>query len=151
MKKILYFTIAAILAIFAVSCVDQNLDQELGIQISESEIQIGAQGEVKKIVYLVAGAEADAAVTVANDAEWLEVSADLPRLIVLTAEKNETGEERIAEVTVSYPGCEDAVIKVTQASWVDPITLTVSTTEATSVTFSVSKSKRRIWPPRLTE
>ena len=138
MKKLIYFTLAVISAMFAVSCVDENLDQVLEIQLSETEVSLGAQGEVKKIVYLVAGADTDAAVTVSDEVDWLEVSTDLPRLIVLTAAKNETGEERTAELSVSYPGYEEAVIKVTQTPWEDPITLTVSSTEATSVVFSVT-------------
>ena len=138
MKKILYFFAAAIAALSAVSCVEENLDQKLEIQLSDTELQMGAQGAVKKVVYLVAGAEAGAAVTVENSADWLEVSTELPRLIQVTASKNESGEERRAELVVSYSGCEDAVINVTQTPWEDPITITLEGTEATSVIFSVA-------------
>lgn len=135
MKKILYFVFAAIVA---AACVEEQLDVERVIKLSQTEVKMGAQGSVTKIVYQVTGAETGAAVTVSEDADWLEVSTLMPRIIEITASKNESGADRQAVLTVSYEDYEEVTITVSQSLWEAPITLTIEDTDATSVFFSVS-------------
>ena len=134
MKRIIY-VIAALLAVF--SCVEPAIEIERNIKLSQTDVVIGSQGATVKVVYNITGAEQGAAVTVANDAQWLTVSTQKARLIELTADKNESGEERQAVLTVSYPGYEDMTINVSQTVWEAPIVLTVEGTESTSIIFSV--------------
>ena len=111
---------------------------EKKIELSQTEVRVGSQGSVVKIVYRVVGAVQGASVSVSNDADWLSVSTENPRLIEISAQKNDTGEERQATLVVSYPSYDDVVMTVSQSIWEDPITLTIERTEATSVIFSVS-------------
>lgn len=135
MKKILYFVFAAIVA---AACVEEQLDVERVIKLSQTEVKMGAQGSVAKIVYQVTGAETGAVVTVSEDADWLEVSTLMPRIIEITATRNESGADRQAVLTVSYEDYEEVTITVSQSLWEAPITLTIEDTDATSVFFSVS-------------
>lgn len=135
MKRIL-FVISALLAVF--SCVEPALEIERKIELSQTDVVIGSQGATVKVVYQITGADQGAVVSVANDADWLTVSTQRARLIEVTAERNETGEEREAVLTVSYPEYEDVTLTVSQTVWEAPITLTIEGTESTSITFSVS-------------
>ena len=125
-------------AVLMVSCQEQPLEVEKKIELSQTEVRVGSQGSVVKIVYRVVGAVQGASVSVSNDADWLSVSTENPRLIEISAQKNDTGEERQATLVVSYPSYDDVVMIVSQSIWEDPITLTIERTEATSVIFSVS-------------
>lgn len=137
MKRIIYI-LTALMAFAAVSCVDQQLDIERKIELSQTQVQIGAQGAVVKVVYNVSGAPQGAAVTVANEADWLTVNTENPRLIEISADRNESGQDRETVLTVSYPEYEDVTITVSQTIWEAPITLTIEGAESTSVIFSVA-------------
>ena len=110
---------------------------ERAINLSQTEILMGAQGATVNVVYQVAGASGEAVVSVANEADWLLVSTDNPRIIEITADKNVTGHRRKAELVVSYPSYDNVVISVSQTAWKDPMSLSIEGTEATSVIFSV--------------
>ena len=134
MKKVL-FIIATLLTVF--SCVEPTIEIERRIELSQTDVVIGAQGATVKVVYQVTGAQTGAEVTVSNDADWLTVSTEKARLIELTADRNVTGENREAVVRVSYQDYEEVEISVSQTIWEDPITLTLEGTESTTVLFSV--------------
>ena len=134
MKKVL-FIIATLLTVF--SCVEPTIGIERRIELSQTDVVIGAQGATVKVVYQVTGAQTGAEVTVSNDADWLTVSTEKARLIELTADRNVTGENREAVVRVSYQDYEEVEISVSQTIWEDPITLTLEGTESTTVLFSV--------------
>ncbi|MBR5567451.1 MAG: BACON domain-containing protein [Bacteroidales bacterium] len=141
MKKITYIAIAVLSTILAVACQPEQLEVVREIQLSQTDVQIGAQGASVKVVYQIGGAESGAVVSVSNDAEWLSVSTGLPRLIEITASRNESGAEREAVLAVSYPGYEDVTITVSQSVWETPITLTINETEATAIIFSVTTAE----------
>ena len=134
MKKVL-FIIATLLTVF--SCVEPTIEIERRIELSQTDVVIGAQGATVKVVYQVTGAQTGAEVTVSNDADWLTVSTEKARLIELTADRNVTGENREAVVRVSYQDYEEVEISVSQTIWEEPITLTLEGTESTTVLFSV--------------
>lgn len=141
MKKITYIAIAVLAVFFASACQTEQFTEVREIQLSQTDVKIGSQGASVKVVYQIGGAEKGAAVTVANEADWLAVSTELPRIIEITASRNETGAEREAVLTVSYPSYEDVTIVVSQSIWEDPIVLTVNDTQATSVIFSVATAE----------
>lgn len=137
MKKLLVCVAVAICAALAASCVDETLDQEPLLILSDLELVIPSDGGTKKIVYDVKNPSEDAKLSAVTEADWLDVNTDKPRTIEVTAAKNETGAERKAQVVISYPGVDDYIVQVTQSAWQDPIVLTITGTEATSVSFSV--------------
>lgn len=137
MKKIYAYLTALILAAVAVSCVDEQALQDPELNLSDTQVEIGAEGGEFKIVYELLGVSDDVSLDVVNDAGWLEVSTARARIIEVSAQKNDTGEERTAQLTVKCKGVEDVSVTVVQKAWQDPITLTVLGTEATKVIFSV--------------
>lgn len=137
MKTVLRYIAALILAAAAVACVKNEPLGDPEIRLSQTEVVLSSDGTLKKVVYELVNLSSEREISVAYDADWLEVSTLKARLIEFTASKNESGAERSADVVVSCPGAQDVVIKVTQSIWNDPIVLTVTGTESTSVLFSV--------------
>lgn len=140
MKKILSYLAAALCAALTLSCVQEGLEQEPALNLSAYEVTVPADGAMQKIVYEVVGVLSSETISVACDADWLEISTAKARLIEVSAAKNETGAERKTDLVVSYPGLEDAVVSVSQPAWNAPIVLTVTGTESTAVLFSVKTS-----------
>ena len=146
MKKLLVCVVAVISAALAVSCADDNLEQDgaeqnnVSVNLSTTELLLPSEGGVAKIVYEVKNPVAEAGLSVVTEAEWLDINTDKPRTIEVAASKNETGAERTAQVVVSYPGLEDVTVSVRQSAWQDPIVLTVTGTEDTAIYFSVTVS-----------
>ena len=52
-------------------------------------------------------------------------------MLGISAQTNETGEERKATVTVSYQDAEDVTLSVTQAFFVNPLAIEVKSVDAT--------------------
>ena len=137
MKTVLRYIAALILAAAAVACVKNEPVGDPEIRLSQTEVVLSSDGTLKKVVYELVNLSSDKEISVAYDADWLEVSTMKTRLIEFSASKNESGAERSADVIVSCPGAQDVILKVTQSIWNDPIVLTVIGTESTSVSFSV--------------
>ena len=137
MKTVLRYIAALILAAAAVACVKNEPLGDPEIRLSQTEVVLSSDGTLKKVVYELVNLSSEKEISVVYDADWLEVSTLKARVIEFTASKNESGAERSADVVVSCPGAQDVVIKVTQSIWNDPIVLTVTGTESTSVKFSV--------------
>ena len=137
MKTVLRYIAALILAAAAVACVKNEPLGDPEIRLSQTEVVLSSDGTLKKVVYELVNLSSDKEISVAYDADWLEVSTMKARIIEFTASKNESGAERSADVIVSCSGAQDVIIKVTQSIWNDPIVLTVIGTESTSVSFSV--------------
>ena len=137
MKTVLRYVAALILAAAAVACVKNEPLGDPEIRLSQTEVVLSSDGTLKKVVYELVNLSSEKEISVAHDADWLEVSTLKARLIELSASKNESGAERSADVIVSCPGAQDVILKVTQSIWNDPIVLTVTGTESTSVSFSV--------------
>lgn len=107
------------------------------ILMKETEVSISSEGESKRLTYEIENAVEGAELNVDTDAEWILDLSSTARLIKFTVGKNETDEARTADITVSYEGAEDQTIKVTQSAYVDPLKITIVSTDATSVTFNV--------------
>ena len=137
MKRILNYIAALFVAAVAVACVKQEQVGDPELRLSDTEVRLSADGTLRKVVYELVNVDQGAEISVNHDADWLEVSTLKARVMEFTASKNESGSERSAEVIVSYPGVEDAVITVTQSIWNDLIELTLVGTESTAVLFSV--------------
>ena len=142
MKKIFLLIIAVVIA---ASCVEEKLDVTPVITVSSTSVVMPSGGGVEKIVYAVSGAGAGQ-LSLSTESDWLECNADKARLVEVSAGKNETGVERTADLTLSYPGAEDVVLTVVQPSWQAPITLIVHGSESTAVFFSiVTDTVDRTW------
>ena len=137
MKNLLKMLFIASLAFAAGACVDEKPEMKASMVLSATDLVIPSDGGVVKVVYEIKNPASDAAISVATDADWLDINTDKPRTIEVSAQKNETGAERKSQFIVSYPESDDVVVNVTQPSWQAPVTLTVTGTEATSVSFSV--------------
>ena len=126
MNKVVKFFLAGIAAMATFSCVEPPVEEvvEKGhIELSQTEVIISSYGETVKVVYQLSGVEDGAVISVENDADWLSVSTDLPRVIEMTASKNDNDQARQTVLTVSCPSCDDVDLTVVQPAWEDPITL----------------------------
>ena len=135
MKTVLRYIAAFVLAAAVVACVKNEPTGDPEIRLSQTEVTLSSDGTLKKVVYELVNLASDNEISVAYDADWLEVSTLKARILEFSASKNESGAERSADVIVSCKDAEDVIIKVTQSIWNDPIVLTVTGTESTSVTF----------------
>lgn len=107
------------------------------IRINQSEVSIDAEGGEAQVVYSVENSVDGVSIEVQNEAEWLTVDTSKPRVIALTAQKNDTDDKRQAELRITYAGAEPVSVKVLQEAFVAPIKLTIINTEDVKVTFAV--------------
>lgn len=139
MKKSRVFLALAMVAAAFASCnpVEPEVEAPV-IELASENVRLTAEGEAVQVVFNIANPVEGVEISVVEDADWLEVNASKPRILEFSATKNESDKVREAEVTVSYEGAENKVIKVSQDVWVAPITITVQETDATTATFSVA-------------
>ena len=158
MKTMRFLVTAMSLFLAAVSCEEpkeqnpeENGPEAPVIRVSETDVNIASDGEEVRVVYKVENEVEGKSISITNEAEWLSVDAERSRVITFTAQINETGEQRHADVTVSYEGAEDVIISVTQEFFQSPLTITVSKVTATGITFSVTTSDDKLtWLPMVT-
>ncbi len=121
------------------------------IQVAKSEVSLLSDGTSVEVAYLINNPVEGQKLSVVNDAEWLTVGTNKARVLTFSAEINETGEVREAQVVLSYEGAEDVTIEVSQEFFINPLTVTVSGVTATSVTFSIVTSEPDLtWIPMVT-
>ena len=140
MRRVFAYISAAVAALAAAACVEENLNQDPSLELSSYEVTLSADGAMQKIVYELKNVPSADDLSVICEADWLQISTQKARVIEVSASRNETGAERRTQMTVSYPGLEDAVVSVVQPAWSAPIVLTVKGTESTTVMFSVVTS-----------
>lgn len=138
MKKSRIFLALAMVAATFASCnrVEPEVEAPV-IELASESVKLTAEGEAVQVVFNIANPVEGVEINVSEDADWLEVNASKPRVLEFSATKNE-GELRETEVTVSYEGAENKVIKVSQEPWVAPITITLGEIESTTASFSVA-------------
>lgn len=118
------------------------------LTLGATELTLESDGTEQSIGYQVDNPVEGVSIDAEWDAEWLNVNTTKPRMIEFSADSNETGEVRTAEVTVSYEGAESVKVTVSQLSYVSPITLTISSVGATDITFSVETTDPKLtWMP----
>ena len=141
-----------------VSCKEQELAPEDSestdapvIELGESEITLDSDGASVRVAYIVHNPIEGQNITVSADAEWLEADTSRARMLGISAQTNETGEERKATVTVSYQDAEDVTLSVTQAFFVNPLAIEVKSVDATGVVFTVTTTDPELtWIPMVT-
>ena len=142
MKMKLYMAAATLMALSFASCNGPEITPETPdapvIELADSVVTLESDGSSVRVAYMVQNPVEEGAITVSEDAEWLEVDTSRARMLSFSAQTNETGVERSAEVTVSYPGAEDVSITVKQTFFVNPLSIEVKRVDATSVVFSVT-------------
>ena len=121
------------------------------IQLARTEVEIASDGAVVNLAYMVKNEIEGEKIAVSCEAEWLTVNTDKTRIITLSAETNETGAVREAEVLISYKDAEDVVLDVAQDFFINPLKIELSGVTATGVTFSVTTSDPDLtWIPMIT-
>lgn len=134
-KSLAALTAAAILATLT-SCVKEEGNKP-SINVSETEVSIDSEGGEVRIIYSVENSTEDTSIQVSKDSDWVTIDTQQARVIYVSAEKNETGDKRTANLEITYTGAEPVKIKVTQEAFEAPIKLTVLNTEDVKITFSV--------------
>ena len=132
---------------------DDKPDQALtpAIQLAKTEVALASDGASVDLAYMIENPVEGQKISVSNDAEWLTVSTAKARVLTFSADINETGAVREAEVVLSYEGAEDITVEVTQEFFVNPLKVEISGVSATGVTFSITTSDPELtWIPMVT-
>ena len=108
------------------------------IIVRGTEVQLDSDGQAVNVVYMIENEVEGVKLAATTDADWLVVNTSRARILSVSAEPNESGEVRSAEVTLIYEGAESVVLQVTQDYYESPLKITVSGVTATGVTFSVT-------------
>lgn len=121
------------------------------IMLRETSITLASGGESVNVAYMIENEVNGVKLNVTDNADWLQVNTEKARIITLTAEVNESGEDRSTELVLSYEGAEDVTLEVTQPCFINPLKVMVSDVTATGVTFSVTTSDDALtWIPMVT-
>ena len=121
------------------------------IQLAKTHVALASDGASVDLAYIIENPVEGQKISVANGAEWLKVSTAKTRGLTFSADINETGAVREAEVVRSYEGAEDVTVEVSQEYFVNPLKVTISGVSATGVTFSITTSDPELtWIPMVT-
>ena len=119
---------------------DDKPDQALtpAIQLAKTEVALASDGASVDLAYMIENPVEGQKISVSNDADWLTVNTAKARVLTFSADINETGVVREAEVVLSYQGAEDVTVQVSQEFFVNPLKVEISGVSATGVTFSIT-------------
>ena len=121
------------------------------IQLATTEVELASDGTAVELAYMIENPVEGQKISVVNDAQWLAVSTDKARVLSFSADINETGAVRQAQVVLSYEGAEDVTVEVSQEFFVNPLKVEISGVTATGVTFSITTSDPELtWIPMVT-
>ena len=121
------------------------------IQLATTEVELASDGTAVDLAYMIENPVEGQKISVVNDAPWLAVSTDKARVLSFSADINETGAVRQAQVVLSYEGAEDVTVEVSQEFFVNPLKVEISGVTATGVTFSITTSDPELtWIPMVT-
>lgn len=139
-RSLKIFTLLLIAAAATLTSCKDDPAEEIAvpkIKLGETEISLAAEGETRSVGYLIENPVEGEKIGVECAADWLTFNTSKVRSIEFSAELNESGAERVAEVTLSYKGAESISLKVTQLWKEIPIKIEIQGVSATEVTFSV--------------
>lgn len=146
--KISRFFLAIVSLLFAVVSCEKQQTAAPAIKLGNTELTVASDGGSVKVAYVIENPVEGEKISAATEAEWLEVDASKARLLTISAQTNETGEFRTAEVVLSYVGAEDVVLTVSQDFFENPLSIEVSKVTATNVIFSVNTTDPELtWIP----
>lgn len=120
MRLLKYFLISLFLISinisFLISCEEIEKDTEDSVFVLSTKVlNLSSEGETKTITYSIQGPKAGNEAVVTSDSEWLKIGKIYSSEFSITAQKNETSEDRTATVSLSYPGTKTAKIHVIQS------------------------------------
>lgn len=156
MKKFFYLFVVALVAVGFASCGEDNTEDPAKMPTPDPKIQIEdlapvipAAGAVVWVDYTIENPVKDETLAFQTaDESWVSVDLEVAGSIKFSASKNDSGEERSAEVLFTYADAEPVTVTVTQPAWEAPITLTVDAVEAARVVFSVTTTNPELtWIP----
>ena len=155
--KIIRFAIAIAATLTAFASCNKPVPEEPEevikpvIQLATTEVELASDGTAVDLAYMIENPVEGQKISVVNDAQWLAVSTDQARVLSFSADINETGAVRQAQVVLSYEGAEDVTVEVSQEFFVNPLKVEISGVTATGVTFSITTSDPELtWIPMVT-
>ena len=155
--KIIRFAIAIAATLTAFASCNKPVPEEPEevikpvIQLATTEVELASDGTAVDLAYMIENPVEGQKISVVNDAQWLAVSTDKARVLSFSADINETGAVRQAQVVLSYEGAEDVTVEVSQEFFVNPLKVEISGVTATGVTFSITTSDPELtWIPMVT-
>ena len=131
---------ALVAAFFALASCEKEPEEVVPvpeITLSADEVILDAEGASVKVIVTVSNMSEGVQPSISVSAAWVSAVAKTESVIEISAEKNDTGKDRTAEVKFSYAGAKDAVISVSQMAWQAPVTLKIDSVEDVAVTLSV--------------
>ena len=123
--------------LFVVGCQKEPVVESATFSFNRDVVEVKAEGESVRLIYEVLAPVEGLTLDVKCDAEWVTDLAIYPSFVDFKVTKNDSGAERSTSLRCSYNGYS-TVLKVVQAAWSDPLTLTIEDVEATAVVISVA-------------
>lgn len=150
MKKI-YLLIAALIGLTIITSCNKDIQEKPQIEFGQESLTLSVDGTSASIGYRINNAPNDARLTFSNPASWLTINADAPSILEFSATANDSEDERIADITFSYPGADDCTFRVTQSGLDPELRIEISSINATEVYFSVfTRDPALTWIPMVT-
>lgn len=157
MRKFYYLFVAVLVTSLFTSCkedvpVTPPEVEAPAIELSQSVVELSAEGGVAVLYYAIANAVEGVELTAELPADsWAVVESVADGMVKLQAERNTTDSERTAQLTLSYEGAESKSVTLSQPAWIAPIKLSVTDVDDLSVTFAVETTDPQLtWIPLMT-
>lgn len=140
MKKVNILPILAI-AFMAlcglVSCEKDPITEGGDIEVYVDRLEAKPEGEELRFNFSIVAPIEGVELGVECDADWVSNIRATDNFVLLDVAKNSSGQERSAELQLSY-GAVRKSITVVQKPFLEPLSLTIESVDATSVTISVT-------------
>ncbi len=162
MKTFKTLLLLAIAALSVVACEKQPEPEPVPeakpvLTLESTEVSLDAKGGIVEVAYTLENVKEEDTLplSVEYNADWLEVETTAT-LIKFSAEKNESGNGRVANVIIGYEGAESTTVVVKQPEFEVPIEnltlkLELTAVSPTSITFNVEASHPDMtWIPMVT-
>lgn len=127
------------------------------LTLESTEVSLDAKGGIVEVAYTLENVKEEDALflSVENNADWLDVETTAT-VIKFSAEKNESGNGRAANVIIGYEGAESTTVVVKQPEFEVPtenltLSLELTAVSPTSITFNIEASHPDMtWIPMVT-
>ena len=136
MKHLKFFFLFSVLFAAAAGCHKEPDPVKPAIELASDNVTLNVDGDLVQVAYNIQNSVDGVRIAAATEAAWLTVNTEKPRIIEFSATANE-GDQRTAEVVISYEGAENVTVTVSQNPFEVPFVITVGETGAASAVFSV--------------
>ena len=151
MKKFKFVIALLLLGLAVISSCKKDFQEKPIIEFGQESLTLSAEGTSAAIGYRIVNGAADGKLSYTNPAAWLSINTDSPSVIEFAATTIETEEQRVADITFTYPGADDVVFTVTQSGLDPELRIEITSINATEVYFSVfTRDPALTWIPMVT-